>query len=132
MRALALAQVMRKVGIREYLVPAPLAILGASAMPPQWSWQHRMARSLSHSVLLLSCLPGCCTGLLPLYPWQRASRSLQSSGHPPEMCSSLQGCWAGGQEGGGPSQGQGPHLPHSMWKQKPIPGSAQLHSTKYW
>lgn len=61
--------------------------------------------------LLHGHLPGCCMGPLPRYPWQRASQSLRSSDHHSETCNSLQGCWAGGQEGGGPRQGYDSGLP---------------------
>ena len=83
--------------------------------------QQQLVGLVHHPNLLHGYIPGCHTGPSPLCPWQRASRLLQSSDCHLEMCNSLQGYWARGQEGRWPSQGYGTAFPRSpRWKEKYI------------
>lgn len=92
-------------------LPCTLIQLGTMVQHLHWSLSQRGAAARpglsllrcplagTPAQLLRGCLPGCCTGPLPLYPWQKASQSPLSSDRHSEMCNSPQGCRAMGQEG---------------------------------
>lgn len=75
-------------------------VRASSLSPRLCSYLQGLCKGVQEPSSLTQSLPGCCTGPLPLCPWQRASQSLPSSSDPPERSSSPQGCWARDREAG--------------------------------